>query len=111
MNNGVTLVGRLGMDPEFVQTDSGKQKANFRLATKSPFRQEADWHNIVLWGKQAEIAKEYLKKGSQVSIGGEIRYSTWTDKEGRKCYKTEIHGSSLTMLSRAGDSEPSDAPF
>jgi single-strand DNA-binding protein len=95
--NKVILVGRLGRDPETRYTSGGQAVANFSLATNESYkdrngeRQErTEWHRIVAWGKKAEFAQQYLKKGSLIYIEGSIRSSEWQDKEGQKRTKTEI---------------------
>ena len=89
--NKVILVGRLGRDPETRYTSGGQAVATFRWPptkrsrTRSGERQKrTEWHRIAVWGKQAEIAQQYLKKGAQIYLEGSIRSSEWTDKEGSK---------------------------
>jgi single-strand DNA-binding protein len=96
--NRVILLGRLGKDPEVKYTQSGQALARFSLATDDRRKDESgnwvdqtDWHNIVCFGKQAETAGEYAKKGALVYIEGKLRYRSWDDKEtGQKRYMTEI---------------------
>src|SRR6058998_2710044 len=111
--NKVILVGRLGKDPEIRSTPSGTSVAKFSLATddrytdKSGEKQErTEWHNIVAWGKLAEICGQYLRKGKLVYIEGSIRTDSWEDKEsGQKRNRTEIIANTMKMLDRKGDSE------
>jgi single-strand DNA-binding protein len=111
--NKVILVGNLGRDPEIRYMPSGDAMANLSLATtdswkdKSGEKQEkTEWHRVVMFGKQAEIAGEYLKKGSQVYIEGRLQTRKWTDKEGQDRYTTEIVADRMQMLgSRSGGSE------
>lgn len=111
--NKVILVGNLGRDPEVRYMPSGDAMANLSLATtdtwkdKSGEKQEkTEWHRVVMFGKQAEIAGEYLKKGSQVYIEGRLQTRKWTDKEGQDRYTTEIVADRMQMLgSRSGGSE------
>ncbi len=109
--NKVILVGRLGKDPEIRSTPNGNSVAKFSLATddrytdKSGEKQErTEWHNIVAWGKLAEICGQYLRKGKLIYIEGSIRTDSWDDKEtGQKKYRTEIIANQMQMLDRKGD--------
>ena len=102
--NKVILVGNLGKDPE-VQTFDSYKKAAFSLATTEHSRdkegnevQHTEWHNIVMWRGLAEIAEQYLRKGSQVYIEGKIRTRSFDSKEGQKKYITEIQADNLVLL-------------
>ena len=101
--NKALLMGRLGKDPGIKYTSSGKAVANFSIATNEVWskdgekQEKTDWHNIVLWGKLAELAGEYLSKGSKVFIEGKIRTRTWDDEKGTH-YMTEIIGDRLEFL-------------
>jgi len=94
--NTVTLLGRLGADPEIRYTSSGIAVSNISVATRSTikkdgkFEEETQWHLVVLFGKNAEFALQYLKKGSLVYVVGEIKYSKYTNKEGQNVKKTTI---------------------
>lgn len=111
--NKVILVGRLGKDPEIRSTPSGTSVAKFTLATDERYtdrngekQQRTEWHNIVAWGRLAEICGQYLKKGKLVYIDGSIRTDSWDDKEtGQKRYRTEIIADNMQMLDRRGDEE------
>jgi single-strand DNA-binding protein len=111
--NKVILIGNLGADPETRYLPSGDAVANIRIATtdvwkdKSGEKQEhTEWHRIAFFGKLAEIAGEYLKKGSPVYIEGRIRTRKWQDKEGQDRYSTEIVADRMQLLgSRGGGSE------
>ena len=103
--NKVILVGRLGRDPETRYTGSGQAVANFSVATDESYKdrngerqKRTEWHKIVVWGKQAEIAQQYLKKGSLVFIEGRIQSREWQDKEGQKRTSFEIVANSFRML-------------
>ena len=103
--NKVMLVGHLGRDPETRYTTSGQAVANFSLATSETYKDRAgerqkrtEWHKIVVWGKQAEIAQKYLKKGSLVFIEGRIQSREWQDKEGGKRTSFEIVCNNSRML-------------
>jgi single-strand DNA-binding protein len=109
--NKVILVGRLGRDPETRYTSGGQAVANFTLATDETFKDRAgerqkrtEWHRIVLWGKLAEIAQQYVKKGSQVYIEGRIQTRQWEDKrDGQKKTTTEIVANVMRMLGGRGE--------
>jgi single-strand DNA-binding protein len=113
MVNKVILIGRLGKDPELRSTAGGQTVARFSLATDEKFTDRAgekqertEWHNIVVWGKLAEICGQYLRKGKLVYIDGSIRSDSWDDKEtGQKKYKTEIVAQNMKMLDRKGDGD------
>jgi single-strand DNA-binding protein len=111
--NKVILVGNLGKDPEVRFTPSGRAVAKFPLATTDSWtdqesgRQErTEWHNIVVWGKQAESCGQYLAKGRQVYIEGAIRSRSYDDKDGNKRYITEIVAQRVQFLG-GGGSRPS----
>jgi single-strand DNA-binding protein len=111
--NKVILVGRLGKDPELRSIPSGTSVVKFSLATDERFTDKAgekqertEWHNIVAWGKLAEICGQYLRKGKLVYIEGSIRTDSWDDKEsGQKKYRTEIIANTMQMLDKKGDDE------
>lgn len=105
--NKVQLIGHLGKDPELRYTSTGQAVATFSLATnerkKKPNSDEwedfTEWHNIVAWGRTAEIASEYLNKGKQAYIEGRLQTRSWDDQNGVKRYTTEIVASDLILLS------------
>jgi len=109
--NKVILVGRLGRDPETRYTSGGQAVANFTLATDESYKSRSgerqkrtEWHRIVLWGKLAEIAQQYLKKGMQVYIEGRIQTRQWEDKrDGQKRTTTEIVATTMKMLGSRGE--------
>ena len=109
--NRVQLIGNLGKDPEVKYTPQGTPVAKLTIATNERFKDKAgewqdrtEWHNVVLWQRLAEIAGEYLKKGSKVYIEGRIQTSSWEDKQsGEKKYRTEIIASDLVLLSGRGE--------
>lgn len=110
--NKVILIGNLGKDPELRYTPNSQAVASFSLATTEKWKdkdgqaqERTEWHNIVAWGKQAEICKEYLKKGSPVYVEGRIQHRSYDDKEGNKRYITEIVARSIQMLGRKGDAK------
>jgi single-strand DNA-binding protein len=108
--NKVILVGRLGRDPETRYTGGGQAVANFSVATDESYKdrngerqKRTEWHKIVVWGKQAEIAQQYLKKGSLVFIEGRIQSREWQDKEGQKRTSFEIVANNFRMLGGRAD--------
>ena len=108
--NRVILVGYLGGDPESRYTPSGTAVANFNVATNESrknsdggFEDHTEWHRCVLFGKPAETATQYLKKGQMVYVEGRLRTRSWEDKEGNKRTTTEVHGDMFTMLGRRSD--------
>jgi single-strand DNA-binding protein len=105
MKNKVQLIGNLGMDPEVITFDGGKELAKFSLATNETYRNakgdkvtETQWHNVVAFGKTATIIKSYLKKGSEVAIEGKLVNKSYEDKNGVKKYSTEIVVNEMLML-------------
>jgi single-strand DNA-binding protein len=113
--NKVILVGNLGADPETRYLPSGEAVTNIRIATTDRWKDKAsgemkeatEWHRIAFFGRLAEIAGEYLKKGSQVYVEGSLRTRKWQDKEGQDRYSTEIRGDVMQMLgSRQGAGVP-----
>jgi single-strand DNA-binding protein len=108
--NKVILIGNLGKDPELRYTPGNQAVASFSLATTERWRDRdgnpqdrTEWHNIVVWGRQAEIAKEYLSKGRQVYIEGRIQTRSWEDKDGNKRYTTEVIAQRLNFLGSRAD--------
>jgi single-strand DNA-binding protein len=112
--NKVILIGNLGRDPETRYTTDGAAVTNVTLATTDMWKdkggekqERTEWHRVVFFGRLAEIASEYLKKGSPVYVEGRLQTRKWTDKEGQEKYTTEIVASDMKMLgSRSGGSEP-----
>ena len=108
--NKVILVGNLGADPETRYLPSGDAVTNVRLATTDRFKDKAsgdmkemtEWHRVAFFGRLAEIAGEYLKKGSSVYVEGRIRTRKWTDQGGQERYSTEIVGEQMQMLGGRG---------
>ena len=112
--NKVILVGNLGRDPETRYTTGGDAVTNIRVATTDTWKdkngekqERTEWHTVVFFGRQAEIAGEYLKKGRQVYIEGRLQTRKWQDKEGQDRYTTEIVADRMQML---GSREGSGAP-
>lgn len=107
--NKVILVGNLGKDPEVTYLEGGVARAKFSLATNEGYIDrngnrvdQTEWHNIILWRKQAEIAEKYLRKGSQIYLEGKLRNRSWEDN-GQKKYITEVVGDTFIMLDRKED--------
>jgi single-strand DNA-binding protein len=110
--NRVILIGRLGKDPEIKYTPSGAAVAKFSLATDERYKDKSgevkdhtEWHNIVAWGKLAEICGEYLTRGKLVYIEGSIRSSQWEDQSGNKRTRYEIIAWQMQMLGSKAESE------
>ncbi len=121
MLNRVTLIGRLGKDPEVRRLESGAAVAKFSLATSESYKDKegnkvetTEWHNIVVWRTQAEIAEKFLKKGMLIYVEGKLTYREYTDKDNVKKYFTEIVANNFQMLERkeggGGGYFPSDEP-
>ena len=105
--NKVILIGNLGRDPEVRYTQSGTAVANFTMATTDTWQDPAgekkertEWHRIVVWGKQAEVVGEYLRKGRPVYVEGSLQTREWTDREGQKRYTTEVRAQRIQFLGR-----------
>jgi single-strand DNA-binding protein len=114
--NKVILVGRLGKDPETRYTSSGQAVCNFSMATDESYKDRAgerqkrtEWHKIVVWAKQAEIAQQYLHKGSLIYLEGRIQTRQWDDREGQKRTTTEIVATNFRMLGGRGDASAATA--
>ncbi len=108
--NKVILIGHLGADPETRAMPSGSSVANLRIATTESWRdkqsgeqqERTEWHRVALFGRLAEVAGEYLRKGSQVYIEGSLRTRKWQDKQGNERYSTEIVANDMQMLGGRG---------
>jgi single-strand DNA-binding protein len=105
LKNKVQLIGNLGNPPEVRNTESGKKLVRFSIATNESYHNakgekvtETQWHNLIAWGKVADIAEKYLAKGSEVVIEGKLLHHKYTDKEGNKKYVTEIQVNELLLL-------------
>ena len=107
LRNRVQLIGNLGMDPEVKSFDGGRKLAKFSVATSQGYTnskgekvKDTQWHNIIAWGKLAETAEKYLKKGSEVALEGKLVYRTYENKEGQTRYITEIVLNEFMMFSK-----------
>ncbi len=105
LRNKVQLIGNLGNDPEIITMESGKKLAKFSLATNDSYKnakgdliKETQWHNVIAWGKTAEIIEKYLSKGNEVAVEGKLTSRSYEDKDGIKRYITEITCNELLML-------------
>ena len=115
LRNKVQLIGRLGKDADVKHLDGGKTVARLSLATTFSYKNSkgesvnsTDWHNLVAWGKTAEIIEKYVKKGNEIAIEGRLTTNSWEDKEGNKRYTTEIIVNELLML---GSKKEEENPF
>lgn len=105
LKNKVQLIGNLGNAPEMKTTENGKKMARFSMATSESYKNakgekvtETQWHNLVAWGKVAEIAGKYLEKGKEVAIEGKLVNRSYEDKSGNKKYITEIVVNELLLI-------------
>ncbi len=113
--NKVILIGNLGADPELKYTPNGAAVANLSLATIDTWKdndgnkqERTEWHRVIIWKKRAEIAAEYLKKGSKVYFEGRLQTRSWEDKDGVKRYTTEVVADNMVMLGQKEQSAELD---
>ena len=116
--NRVILLGRLGRDPEVRYAQSGTTVATLNLATderrpdgSGGWKNETEWHRVVLFGKQADLAKQYLTKGREVLIEGSLRTRQWQDKEGQKRWSTEIVAQNMRFVGGRASGSAQAAPY
>jgi single-strand DNA-binding protein len=107
MKNRVQLIGHIGQDPEIINLDGGKKLAKLRLATNDSYTkadgtrvEDTQWHNLVAWGKSAEIVEKILAKGKQVGIDGKLVNRSYENKEGDKRYVTEVVVNEFVLLDK-----------
>ena len=107
--NKVMIIGNLGADPEIRYTANGTAVANLRIATtenrknrEGEWEERTEWHRVVLYGRQAEVAKDYLRKGSKVYAEGRLETRSWEDQSGQKRYATDIVGNEIVFLDAKG---------
>jgi len=112
LKNKVQLIGNVGQDPEILMLDSGKKVIRFSLATNEYYKnakgekvQNTDWHNLVAWGKTAEIIEKYASKGKEIAIEGKLTSRSYEDKEGKKRYITEVVINEVLLLGSKKDAE------
>ena len=113
--NKVILIGRLGADPELRSTPSGSQVCSLSIATSETWvkdgkrEEKTEWHRVSFWGKQAEIAHKYLKKGRMVYIEGKLQTRSWQDQQGQKRFSTDIMGNNLQFIESASNGGSRDS--
>jgi single-strand DNA-binding protein len=107
LRNKVQLIGNLGNDPEIINLESGKTLAKFSIATNESYKNtsgekvtDTQWHNVVAWGKTAEIIEKYVTKGKEVAVEGKLTSRSYETKEGEKRYVTEVVCNELLMLGK-----------
>ena len=107
LRNKVQLIGNLGSNPEIITLDGGKKIAKFSIATNESYKNaqgekvtDTQWHNVVAWGKTAQIIEKYVTKGKEVAIEGKLTSRSYDDKDGNKRYITEVVCSELLMLGK-----------
>jgi len=107
LRNKVQLIGNLGNDPEIINLESGKTLAKFTIATNESYKTaegekvtDTQWHNIVAWGKTAEIIEKYVSKGKEVAIEGKLTSRSYETKEGEKRYVTEVVANEILMFGK-----------
>ena len=105
IRNKVQLIGNVGREPEIVNLESGKKLAKFSVATNESYKNgngeritDTQWHNIVAWGKTAELIEKYVNKGKEVGVEGKLTSRSWDDKDGNKHYITEVVCNELLLL-------------
>ena len=123
LRNRVQLIGHLGMNPEVKKLDGGNSVGKFTMATHESYTnkkgekvEDTQWHNIVAWGKTAELMGDLLTKGKEVMVEGKLTSRSWEDKDGNKRYITEVVVSEFLLLTRkeevsTSDKEAADLPF
>jgi len=111
--NKAILMGNLGRDPEVKQLNQQTKVANFPIATQESWKdkqgekqERTEWHQIDVFGKQAEMVEKYLQKGDSVLVEGKMQTDSWEDKEGNKKQRTKVRGLSVTFVSLKGKKEP-----
>lgn len=116
LKNRIQLIGRLGKDPEFRLLDSGKNVVNFSMATSDSYKNasgdktvETQWHQIVAWGRLAEIADKYLNKGSEVAVQGKLVHRNYEGPDGKKRYVSEIIADEILLLGKPQSQEAKPA--
>ena len=107
LRNKVQLIGNLGQDPEIINLEGGTKLAKFSIATTDSYKNakgekvdDTQWHNVVAWGKTAEIVENFLTKGKQVAVEGKLTHRSYETKEGEKRYITEVRCNELLMLGK-----------
>jgi single-strand DNA-binding protein len=110
LRNKVQLIGNVGKTPDIKNFESGKAKASFSIATKESYKSnkgekvyDTQWHQVVVWGKQAEIVEKYVHKGSEIAIEGRLSHRSYEDKDGTTKFITEIIASDILLLDKKKD--------
>jgi single-strand DNA-binding protein len=105
LRNSVQLIGNLGVNPEVKEVANGSKMARFSLATSDTYKNqkgekvtETQWHNLIIWGSQVEVAEKYLKKGSRIAVEGKLETTSYESKDGIKKYFTQIRVNDFVML-------------
>ena len=105
LRNKVQLIGNLGNDPEIITMDSGKKLAKFSIATNESYKNQqgervtdTQWHNVVAWGKTADVIEQYVTKGKEIAVEGKLTSRSYDDKDGNKRYTTEVVCNELLLL-------------
>ena len=114
--NRAQVIGNLGQDPDLRSLQSGMAVCNLAVATSESWtdkntgehREETEWHRVTLWGKLAEIAAQYLRKGDKVFLEGKLKTRKWQDQNGQDRYTTEIHADNLLMLGGRSQGQDTD---
>lgn len=107
LKNTVSLIGNLGQDPEITNFDSGKILARFSVATNESYKNKdgewidtTEWHNVIAWGKGAELCNKLLKKGSEIVLEGKLTNDSYTNKEGEKRFRTQVNMREFMVLNK-----------
>lgn len=107
IRNKVQLIGNVGNEPEIVNLDSGKKLAKFSVATNESYKNatgervtDTQWHNVIAWGKTAELVEKYVNKGKEVGVEGKLTSRSWDGKEGSKHYITEVVCNELLLMGK-----------
>ncbi|TCL67819.1 single-strand DNA-binding protein [Mariniflexile fucanivorans] len=115
LKNKVQLIGNVGNEPEITNLESGKKVAKFSIATNEFYKnsngekeQNTQWHNVVAWGKIAEIVEKYVGKGKEVALEGKLTSRSYETKEGEKRYVTEVVANEILLLGIKGDDNASE---
>ncbi len=107
LRNQVQLIGNIGQKPEIISLENGKKLAKFSLATNETFKnsqgektKKTEWHNLIAWGKTADIVEMFLDKGKEIALKGKLTYNSYDDKDGNKRYRTEIVVNEILMFGK-----------
>ena len=107
LRNSVQLIGNLGNDPEVKEVANGTKMVRLSLATTENYHKangekasDTQWHNLVIWGKLADVAEKYLKKGKQIAVEGKLETNTYDDKDGQRKYFTQVRVNDLVMFGK-----------